>query len=101
MNLDMPVNLQHVHPKVKGYRNKVAVTRGPLVYCLESIDNPDVDIFSTRLDTTSLQSEPAPEMLGGITILSGQTMDGQALTFIPYHLWANRGESQMTVWVNI
>jgi DUF1680 family protein len=26
---------------------------------------------------------------------------GQPLTFIPYHLWANRGESQMTVWVNI
>jgi hypothetical protein len=74
MDFDMPVNLHHVHPKVKGYLNKVAVTRGPLVYCLESIDNPGVDIFSTRLDTTSLQSEPAPEMLGGITILRGQTV---------------------------
>jgi hypothetical protein len=100
MDFDLPINLHQVHPKVKGYYHKVAVTRGPLVYCLESIDNPDVDIFSTRLDTTSLQSEPAPEMLGGITILRGQTVDGQALTFIPYHLWANRGESQMTVWVN-
>ncbi len=100
MDFDLPVNLHQVHPKVKGYHHKVAVTRGPLVYCLESIDNPDVDIFSTRLDTTSLQSEPAPEMLGGITILRGQTVGGQALTFIPYHLWANRGESQMTVWVN-
>jgi hypothetical protein len=59
-----------------------------------------VDIFSAQLEADSLIPEPAPELLGGITILRGQTVDGQVLTFVPYHLWANRGESQMTVWVN-
>jgi DUF1680 family protein len=100
LDFDMPVTLRHAHPKVKGYRDKVAVTRGPLVYCLESTDNPGVDIFSAQLEADSLIPEPAPELLGGITILRGQTVDGQPLTFVPYHLWANRGESQMTVWVN-
>jgi DUF1680 family protein len=100
LDFDMPITLRRTHPKVRGHRDKVAVTRGPLVYCLESTDNPGVDITSARLKTASLIPEPAPELLGGVTILCGQTADGQSLTFIPYHLWANRGESQMTVWVN-
>ena len=101
LDLDMPITLRRAHPKVRGHRDKVAITRGPLVYCLEGTDNYGVDIFSTRLDTTSLRSESAPELLNGITILRGQTVDNKPLTFIPYHLLANRGESQMTVWVNI
>jgi len=101
LDFDMPVTLRRAHPKVRGHRHKVAITRGPLVYCLESTDNPGVEVISTRLDAASLTFEPAPHLLGGITILRGQTVDGQPLTFIPYHLWANRGESQMTVWVNI
>ena len=100
LDFDMPITLRRAHPKVKGHRDKVAVTRGPLVYCLESTDNPGVDITSVRLEASSLTTEPAPDLLGGISILSGQTVEGQSLTFIPYHLWANRGESQMTVWVN-
>jgi DUF1680 family protein len=101
LDFDMPICLRRAHPKVKGHRDKIAVTRGPLVYCLESADNPGVDIFSTRLDTTSLVPISAPELLNGITILRGRSIDGQPLTFIPYHLWANRGESKMTVWVII
>ena len=100
LDFDMPVTLRRAHPKVKGLGGKVAITRGPLVYCLESIDNPGVDIFTARLDAGSLIPESVPELLGGITILHGQTVDGRPLIFIPYHRWANRAESQMTVWVN-
>jgi DUF1680 family protein len=99
--IDMPICLRQAHPKIKNHKGKVAVTRGPLVYCLESTDNPGVDIFSAQLSTTDLVPENAPHLLGGITTLKGTTIKGQPLTFIPYHLWANRGESQMTVWVNI
>ena len=63
--------------------------------------NPGGAIFSARLDPTTLHAEYAADLLGGITLLSGQTTDGASLTFIPYHLWANRGESQMMVWVNV
>ena len=96
----MSIKLQHAHPKVKGHAGKAAITRGPLVYCLESLDNPDVDIFTARLDPSSLRDEFIPELLGGCAVIHGKTMDGKPLKFIPYFLWANRGESQMTVWVN-
>jgi uncharacterized protein len=98
--LDTPIVLRRAYAKVKGHRGKVALTRGPLVYCLESVDNPDVDIFGARLDPNLLRAEHVPNLFGGITVLKGQTLDGIPLTFIPYQLWANRGESQMTVWVN-
>jgi hypothetical protein len=95
----MSILLRHASPKVRGHKGKVALTRGPLVYCLESVDNPGVDIFSTRLDPSSLMAEYSPSLLGGTEVLHGRTTDEKDLVFIPYFLWANRGESQMTVWV--
>jgi uncharacterized protein len=97
---DMSIRLRHAHPRVKGHDGKVAVTRGPLVYCLESVDNPGMDIFTVQLDPASLRDEFIPDLLGGCVIINARTTTGQPLRFIPYFLWANRGESQMTVWVN-
>ncbi|MGD0613500.1 MAG: beta-L-arabinofuranosidase domain-containing protein [Anaerolineales bacterium] len=97
---DMPVELRRAHPKVRGHHGKIAVTRGPLVYCLESVDNPGVDLFTCRLVPASLMVESAPALMGGIQVLRGATVDGRPLTFIPYALWANRGKSQMNVWIN-
>jgi DUF1680 family protein len=99
-NFDMSITLRRAHPRVKGHAGKVAITRGPLVYCLESVDNPDVDIFTAQLDPSSLKDEFVPDLLGGIVVIHGKAADGRPLKFIPYFLWANRGESQMTVWVN-
>jgi DUF1680 family protein len=100
INFDMPIQLRRAHPKVKGHQGKVAITRGPLVYCLESTDNPNVDIFTVKVDTKSLDAVFDASLLGGITKINAKSQDGQPLTFIPYHLWGNRGESKMTVWVN-
>ena len=99
-NFDISIKLRRAHPKVKGHAGKIAVTRGPLVYCLESVDNPGVDIFTAHLDPDSLRDEFIPDLLGGCVVIHAKTMDGRLLKFIPYFLWANRGESQMTVWVN-
>jgi uncharacterized protein len=99
-NFDTSIKLRRAHPEVKGHAGKVALTRGPLVYCLESVDNPDVDIFSAQLDPSSLRDEFIPSLLGRCVLIHGETTDGKPLKFIPYFLWANRGESQMTVWVN-
>jgi len=99
-NFDMSIKLRRAHPKVQGHAGKGALTRGPLVYCLESVDNPDVDIFTAKLDPASLRDEFVPDLLGGCVVIHGKTTDGKPLKFVPYFLWANRGESQMTVWVN-
>ncbi len=97
---DMSIRLRQAHPRVKGHKGRVTVTRGPLVYCLESVDNPGVDIFSAQLDPSSMRDEYVSDLLGGCVVIHAKTTTGQPLKFIPYFLWANRGESQMTVWVN-
>ena len=99
LEFDLPITLRRAHPRVKGHAGKVAVSRGPLVYCLESVDNPGVDIFTCRLEPASLQVEPAPGLLNGCQLLRGRTVEGRELILIPYALWGNRGESQMAVWV--
>lgn len=99
-NLDMSIQLRRAHPKVRGHKGKVAITRGPLVYCVESVDNPDVDIFTAQLDSSTLHDEFIADLLGGCVVIHGKTIDGKPLKFVPYFLWANRGASQMTVWVN-
>lgn len=100
LTLPQPILLRRAHPKVKGHRGKAAITRGPLVYCLESVDNPGVDIFHATLDPATLESHYDPHLLGGTLTLTANTIDGHSLVFIPYALWGNRGESQMTVWIN-
>jgi len=95
-----PASPELIRKNPGAYRDKLAVTRGPLVYCLESIDQPGLDLFSLRLNPHSLQAADAPDLLGGITTIQAQTRQGQPLIFIPYYLWANRGPTQMTVYVN-
>ncbi|MBI9047645.1 MAG: glycoside hydrolase family 127 protein [Anaerolineaceae bacterium] len=99
IEFDHSIRLLSAHPKVKGHENKVTVTRGPLVYCLESIDNPN-DIFSCILEPESFSEIFLPDLMGGYIQLRAKTIDNQDLVFIPYHLWGNRGPSQMTVWVH-
>jgi hypothetical protein len=100
INFDTPIQLRRPHPRLKGHQGKVAVTRGPLVYCLEDVDNAGVDLFAAALNPDSLEAVADGSLLGGIFRITGQTRAGQPLTFIPYFLWGNRGPSQMTVWVN-
>ncbi len=100
-NFDMSIKLRRAHPKVRGHAGKVALTRGPLVYCLESMDNLDINIFTAQLDPSSLRDEFVPNLLGGCVLIHGKTTENKPLKFIPYFLWANRGELQMTVWVNV
>jgi uncharacterized protein len=100
LSFDTSIKLRRAHPKVKGHAGKVAITRGPLVYCLESVDNPNIDIFSAQLDPSSLRGEYMPALLGGCVVMEGKTTDGKPLKLIPYFLWGNRGTSQMNVWIN-
>ena len=86
-------------PRSRGHKNEVALTRGPIVYCLKNVDNPSIDIFESRIMSASISAEYAPSLLGGTWTLSGETSEAKRFIAIPYYLWANRGESQMTVWI--
>ncbi len=100
LEFEMPVMVRQASKHVHGHNGKVSLSRGPLVYCLESNDNVGIDIFNARIDPNSIRVEYSPALLGGILIVRGITTDGKEFNAIPYQMWANRGESQMTVWIN-
>jgi len=81
---DMGIKLRHAHPRVADCREKAAVSRGPLVYCLESCDNPGIDIFASRLHPETLDSFFEPQILGGVTVIQARSELSDGLTLIPY-----------------
>jgi DUF1680 family protein len=103
--LPMPINRAYAHQKVEADRGKVALMRGPIVYCLEALDHPDVDISRLALPRKAdLKAEHRAELLGGVTVLQGKALaDGKrptTLTAVPYYAWANREKAAMTVWLD-
>ena len=108
LELDMQVRFNTCSEKVQANNGRLAVTRGPLVYCAEGIDNGGpVQRFS--LFPTTEKSEIQVENftdgpLRGIPKIrmdsvqkdSGQTRE---LSLIPYHAWNNRGNHSMIVWI--
>ena len=119
LNLGVVVDLLESHPHVVGSRGSVAIRRGPLVYCLEGADQPDIDVLAAALDTSApLTATHVVALLGGVTVLRGRgrvpvesggplyrpvgigTSEREvALTAIPYHAWANRGLWRMALWL--
>lgn len=105
LDLPMPVRRVYAHENVMANRGKVALVRGPVVYCLEASDHPDIDIFELSLPkNVDLRAEDRPELLGGVTVLQGTALAGGdrsvTLTAIPYYAWANREQDAMTVWIH-
>ncbi|GAB2528282.1 glycoside hydrolase family 127 protein [Spirosoma aerophilum] len=95
--LDMPVREVKANDQVADDRNKVAIERGPVVYCAEGVDNSGKVLSLALPAGTAFQPVRQPEKLGGIVSLSGQ-VTGNTMTLIPYYAWANRGPNEMTVW---
>ena len=115
----MPAVRIAADPRVREDAGKVAVTRGPLVYCLEECDNGK-DLHLVRLPhDAAFTVREAPALPHGIQAITAEGLresadwpeDGlyapaaprkaqpQTLTFIPYYVWANRGIGEMAVWV--
>ncbi|MBP7738665.1 MAG: glycoside hydrolase family 127 protein [Spirochaetes bacterium] len=100
ISFPMAIAIHRSHRKVKSNRGKIALSRGPLVYCLESIDNPATKIPGAAIDITKeLKPRFSEKHFGGTWVLEGSDPAGNPLTFIPYFCWANRGLSNMEVWV--
>jgi DUF1680 family protein len=113
------------NPRVADDTGRVAIQRGPLIYCLEEIDQPtgvslsDVAVNPGRQPAEQFQTEFRSDLLGGMVVLhhNGAVYErgtaGKALysrygreartqkvplTFIPYYAWANRQATSMQVW---
>lgn len=78
-------------------KNKVAIEMGPIVYCVEEIDNGNLDNVAIPVD---ISLEPKQEKLlsDDVTTLTAKTQKGD-LVLIPYYIWSNRGIGKMKVWM--
>ncbi|OLP62478.1 hypothetical protein BJF93_22520 [Xaviernesmea oryzae] len=118
LSFDMPVDRLYAHPAVSEDAGRVALRRGPVVYCVEETD------IGTEPQRLRLPADAAlevhfePDLLGGATVLSGEALEAEtqdwgglyrtapphlktrAFKAIPYHLWANREAGAMLVWLN-
>jgi DUF1680 family protein len=120
----MPVRMIVADPRIEQTRSQVAIMRGPIVYCLESIDLPEgvpfEDIYLPADAKWEVQHEG--DLLGGVTVLKTQALvidkttrqdiggyrhvsDVQGryvdISMIPYYAWNNREEPKMTVWLPV
>lgn len=125
LNLWMQPRLIEAHPMVEENRNQVAIMRGPLVYCLESLDlptqvRPSEVIIPRDIKLRARVDETLSKPLTGITVLEGRAklrperyasnqplywevpsgpLRDVEIKLIPYYAWDNRGKSEMTVWM--
>jgi len=119
LTLDMPAVLLASNPLVEETRNQVAVKRGPVVYCIESADLASQNVFDVLIPAAiKFQAMPAKIDKGNVFVLTGKagvykhndwknvlykevdaTIQPVKIKLIPYFAWANRGKSDMTVWM--
>ncbi|SEO73186.1 glycoside hydrolase family 127 protein [Paenibacillus sp. OV219] len=117
LHLDMPVNLVEAHPNVTSHVNKAAIKRGPLLYCLESVDNEKFVIRRGQVqytrETSDMQKgvhrklptqpefklERVEDFFDGAVILYTKDADGDDITAIPYPYWNNRARGAMSIWL--
>ncbi len=111
MNLPMPVRRIKANAKVSEDKGKIALQRGPIVYCAEGTDQAGGSTQALMLpDTSEFKVTVQPNLLGGVTTISSTAeelayqKDGSVaktsreLVAIPYYAWANRGRGEMRVW---
>jgi uncharacterized protein len=119
LDLPMPAERIYSHPSVTMDVGRVALSRGPLIYCIEEIDNPGHKAQRLKLPRSSqIETELRSDLFGGIVTLKAEASaineggwDGTLyraeapaetkaeLTAAPYYLWSNRGQGSMIVWI--
>jgi DUF1680 family protein len=110
LSLDMPVRQVRAHPRIEADHGLVALMRGPVVYCVESVDNPEGIRHLIVPPEASFTAEFKPELLGGVAVVRGQVRACYAeagrtrtasaeLTAAPFYASANREPCSMRVWL--
>ena len=113
VELSLPMEVRRViaNEKVKNDAGKIALQRGPLIYCAEWKDNDGKASNIIIPENAVFTAEFKPDLLNGVTILKSEvpaiaidnnglqlTTTKKTFTAIPYYAWANRGKGEMTVW---
>ncbi|HYE54195.1 MAG TPA: glycoside hydrolase family 127 protein [Chitinophagaceae bacterium] len=112
MQLPMDVRKVKAHDLLRDNTGKIALQRGPLIYCVEAVDNNGRASNIIVPEGTVFNAEPRPSLLNGITVLTAElpalvidekghsvTTVKRQVTAIPYYAWANRGQGEMSVWL--
>jgi len=118
LQLSMPAERVYAHPAVIMDTGRVALRRGPLVYCLEEPDNPGGFVQRLKIARDAeLETQSRSDLFGSIVTIGANgsairandwselyrtqppAEEAAHLTAIPYFLWANRGRSSMMVWI--
>lgn len=115
IELTLPMGVRRViaHKNVEADTGRVALERGPVVYCVEQTDNND-NVFNLLVpDEAFIDSEYRDDFLNGVSTLTGRVLalqrgeDGVSvkkrdhdLVAVPYFAWANRGKGEMAVWLS-
>ncbi|WP_221394054.1 glycoside hydrolase family 127 protein [Dyadobacter sp. NIV53] len=98
ISLDMPVRKVISNTKVVTNKGKVAIERGPVLYCAEGHDNNGKALSIPVSSAQTFSPNYQPDLLGGVNVL--KSTEGN-VTLIPYYAWANRGANEMTIWFNL
>ena len=99
INFGMEVRQVVSHERVNANQGKVALERGPLVYCVEAADNPEGVLSRTVLTSADFQYTFDPGLFSGTGKITGSDREGKDITAIPYFAWAHRNVGEMTVWL--
>lgn len=110
VEVDLPMDVRRVKANelAEDDRGKLAIERGPIMFCLEGKDQPDSLVFNKFIpDGTPMTASYDADLLNGVVVLTGTakevekdgTVKDVAFKAIPYSTWNNRGADQMAVWI--
>ncbi len=99
LEMPMPIRRIEAHPSVVADAGRVAIQRGPLVYCFEAVDNGGRARNITLARDPQFTEEFRGDLLGGVMVIHAVTRDGRKITAVPYYAWDHRAAGEMAVWV--
>jgi hypothetical protein len=107
LDLPMPIRRVVANEKVEADREKIALERGPIVYCAEWVDNGGHVLNILLPDNAPLKEEYRKDMLNGVVVVTAKALaissEGKSVqrdfVAVPYYAWANRGRGEMAVWL--
>ena len=101
-SMEMKIHKIVAHPNVVHLKGKVAIQRGPLIYCIESFDNNESGMNFSLNSETEFKIKIDNKLLKGVKIIKGKTSDGKNFRALPYFLWDHRRDNLglMKVWIN-